>query len=210
MTLSSRRNGRPSASSVSEVSYKSCLGMSWEQRMLFVHLYCRTLTDQSQPSTRPTVITMRLTRPQEAGLMHARLPGLQFFEESEGILSRSQLRTRTHLSKVDEAHCSSFDGKGITSTDIWTGGSDGSKEGTFVWAGGPEAGRSINNNDEKWDEGEPNNGCWFFCDEDCLEFQNDGKWNDEDCGDLRNSVIEYNCPDGKEFGPTACRGMTCH
>jgi hypothetical protein len=76
-------------------------------------------------------------------------------------------------------------------------------EGTFVWAGGPEAGRRLSDFYVSWPAGEPNDSGGR---EDCVEFFPGGEWNDLSCGDARLSVIEYSCPPGQEFGSSSCQG----
>ncbi len=75
-----------------------------------------------------------------------------------------------------------------------------------MWAGGPEAGRSINNIFSNWGDGQPNN---FGGNEDCVEiYQSDGRWHDVGCDASRWSLIEYSCPLEQEFGPTACQSTS--
>ncbi len=93
----------------------------------------------------------------------------------------------------------------LTGDKIWIGANDFVNEGTFVWAGGPEAGRSVNSIYTNWGSREPNSEG----NEDCVEIRKDiGQWNDEGCGTGRWSLIEYSCSPEQEFGSTACQS-TC-
>ncbi len=71
-----------------------------------------------------------------------------------------------------------------------------------MWAGGPEAGQNVNNPDAFWAIRSHDQG-----NEDCVEIFPDGVWADNDCSKEFRSVIEYSCPPGQEFGPTACRSL---
>ncbi len=83
----------------------------------------------------------------------------------------------------------------------WIGANDLVIEGTHVWAGGPEAGQPVFFTN--WGSDEPND---VGGNEDCLVIYPIGEWNDENCGNVQQSVIEYSCPPGQEFGPSACQG----
>ncbi len=84
----------------------------------------------------------------------------------------------------------------------WIGANDLVKEGTFVWAGGPEAGQNVNSIYINWGSGEPSDSGG----EDCAEIPlSNGRWNDRKCDDPLRSVIEYSCSSGQEFGSTACQ-----
>jgi hypothetical protein len=92
----------------------------------------------------------------------------------------------------------------LTGERAWIGANDQASEGTFVWAGGPEAGQNISGIYANWFAGEPNDAGG---NEDCVVIypRDDGRWEDNGCGGGRWSLIEYSCPSGQEFGPTACQ-----
>jgi hypothetical protein len=81
----------------------------------------------------------------------------------------------------------------LGSDNAWIGANDRSSEGVWVWPDGEQFwqgddnGNVVNNLYQNWNGGEPNdsNG------EDCAEMRdNDGFWNDNDCGNDRDVVCE--------------------
>jgi len=60
---------------------------------------------------------------------------------------------------------------------FWTGVNDRASEGRWV----DSVGVSLHSGYRRWSSGEPNNKG----DEDCVEIDSDGNWNDEDCDDTR-------------------------
>ncbi len=81
---------------------------------------------------------------------------------------------------------------------IWLGGSDAAQEGTWQWVVGPEAGTVFWVGDgsgsappgvfTNWGGGEPNEAAGG---EDNVEFLAGGTWNDQNTGDLRAYIVEY-------------------
>ncbi|MEZ6063000.1 MAG: C-type lectin domain-containing protein [Planctomycetaceae bacterium] len=78
----------------------------------------------------------------------------------------------------------------------WVGGTDGDTEGTWTWAGGPEAGQvffiagtgTVAGQFSNWAVGEPNNSG----NEDALLFRGGGGWNDGRIGDgLHGYIVEF-------------------
>ncbi len=68
---------------------------------------------------------------------------------------------------------------------VWLGGHDRAEEGRFVWSSG-EAWQFT-----AWSRGEPNNGTWWWEEEDCVELApEDREWNDLDCAEERPFVCE--------------------
>jgi hypothetical protein len=74
----------------------------------------------------------------------------------------------------------------------------------FRWQGGPDDGVLFSDSYKNWNVGEPNNG---LTGEDCVVMTNTGQWNDVLCSTARCFILEYECPVGMIFGPTACMGL---
>ncbi len=101
-----------------------------------------------------------------------------------------------HLAVITSADENAFVASIITG-DSWLGGSDAAVEGEWRWGGGPDDGQMywLGNSSgsaqggyyENWNGGEPNNSG----DEDALEMNNGGGWNDQGTGTTQDSVIEW-------------------
>lgn len=70
---------------------------------------------------------------------------------------------------------------------FWIGLSDRDVEGYWQWVDGTD------NNFESWGYGEPNNGGYYFDNEDCGVILPDGSWDDRDCDQDYASVCEHAC-----------------
>ncbi len=94
----------------------------------------------------------------------------------------------------DDAENTALSGalRALENRNYWLGGSDGGDEGTWRTVGDIEftkcdlLGCDCKIGNCPWSDGEPNN--WFG--EDCLEMQQGGTWNDEDCSSNRAFVCE--------------------
>jgi hypothetical protein len=86
---------------------------------------------------------------------------------------------------------------GINFTSGYIGAGDQETEGIFRWIAGPDAGVTLST--AHWNFGEPNDGA--VNGEDCVEIS--GKWNDIDCNEKRNWVIEFECQSD------SARNFTC-
>ncbi|MEM6812137.1 MAG: PA14 domain-containing protein, partial [Pseudomonadota bacterium] len=85
--------------------------------------------------------------------------------------------------------------------DTWLGGTDAGTEGVWIWQDGPEggdqfwagdsSGSSVGGYYENWNGGEPNNSG----DEDALEINTSGGWNDQGVGSSNDYIIEWNGSD---------------
>ncbi|MCB9989817.1 MAG: type I secretion C-terminal target domain-containing protein [Rhodospirillales bacterium] len=101
-----------------------------------------------------------------------------------------------HLAVITSAAENTFV-TGLVTADSWIGGSDSAVEGEWRWVGGPDdgqqfwqglaAGTTVGGYYENWNGGEPNNSG----DEDALEMNNGGGWNDQGGGTAQDSVIEW-------------------
>lgn len=101
-----------------------------------------------------------------------------------------------HLAVITSAAENAFVA-GIISGDSWLGGSDATTEGNWLWVGGPDAGQMFWQGDaggsaqngyyENWNGGEPNNSG----NEDAIEMNTGGGWNDQGAGGAQDSVIEW-------------------
>ena len=101
-----------------------------------------------------------------------------------------------HLAVITSAAENAFVA-GIISGDSWLGGSDSAVEGNWLWVGGPDDGQMFWQGDaggsaqngyyENWNGGEPNNSG----NEDAIEMNNGGGWNDQAAGGAQDSVIEW-------------------
>ncbi|XP_048748271.1 coadhesin-like [Ostrea edulis] len=93
----------------------------------------------------------------------------------------------------------------LNGNDIWMGGFDGPKEGSWAWSGGVFSWSYTN-----WSTGEPNNSG----DEDCaLMYANSGKWNDGSCSGELQFMCKKNTPpiDGgwSSYGSYGSCSVTC-
>lgn len=105
-----------------------------------------------------------------------------------------------HLAVITSADENSFVAS-LISGDTWIGGSDAVVEGEWRWVGGAEdgqqfwqgtaSGTSVGGFYENWNGGEPNNSG----DEDAVEMNNGGGWNDQGAGSAQDSVIEWDGAD---------------
>ncbi len=104
----------------------------------------------------------------------------------------SYLGLTGYLATVTSAEENAFIDSIIGSNDVWLGGSDKDKEGTWKWMAGPEKGQTFSYTN--WTNGEPNN----YNNEDYLMmYASTGKWNDEGAGDwfcpnTNYYVVEFN------------------
>ena len=92
--------------------------------------------------------------------------------------------------------------RALTNASSWIGGTDISVEGEWRWSGGPEAGQLFwlgngagsaqNGFYENWNGAEPNNSGG---NEDAIELQTGGGWNDTNAAGSRPYVIEWTASD---------------
>ena len=92
-----------------------------------------------------------------------------------------------YLATVPSAAENAFIDSSIGNADVWLGGSDEKKEGTWKWMAGPEQGQTFSYTN--WTNGKPNN----YNNEDYLMmYASTGKWNDTSCSDKNYYVVEFN------------------
>jgi hypothetical protein len=87
------------------------------------------------------------------------------------------------------------DALGTFTVPYWIGLNDVAVEGTYVWT--PSTALSYTN----WRSGEPNNGGGYG-EEDCVEVEPAGLWDDQACTDLQPYVCEDSCS-SKDWFPDA-------